>query len=54
MQPNDGASHVISAGHANGYKSQGGAFSYHPAGTQFSILNGASEPRPFVLIEVKN
>lgn len=53
MQVGDGQSHVLNDGQAGDYKSIGGGFSYHPAGTSIAIVNEGSAAAAFVLIEVK-
>jgi len=54
VQTNDGASHVLQDGRAGDFKSIGGGFSYHPGGSTFAVVNEASEPASFVLVEVKD
>lgn len=49
-----GSSHVLENGVAHGYKGAPGAFSWHPSGTEFSIVNDGDADMEFVLIEVKD
>jgi hypothetical protein len=53
MQVHDGASHAVIDGQPGHYKSTGGAFSFHPAGTVLVVVNEAGTDESFVLIEVK-
>ncbi len=48
-----GSSHVIENGIAHGFKGAPAAFSWHPAGTGFSIANRSDLEMEFVLVEVK-
>ena len=48
-----GSSHILEKGVAHGFKGAPGAFSWHPAGTAFSIVNDSATPMEFVLLEVK-
>lgn len=48
-----GSSHILENGTAHGFKGAPGAFSWHPAGSAFSIANTGDVPMEFVLVEVK-
>lgn len=48
-----GSSHVLENRVAHGFKSAPAAFSWHPAGSQFSIVNTSETDMEFVLVEVK-
>ena len=49
-----GSSHVVENGVAHGFKSAPAAFSWHPAGSEFSIVNPGDAEMEFVLVEVKH
>lgn len=49
-----GSSHVVENGVAHGFKGAPGAFSWHPAGTQFRIANDGDMEMEFVVVEVKH
>lgn len=54
VQPVAGLSHVIENGMAHSFKGSPAAFSWHPAGTEFSIANRSDKDLEFVLVEVKD
>ena len=54
VQPTDGRSHVREGAVAHGYKGAPGAFSWHPAGTGFSVVNRGRDELEFVLIEIRD
>jgi len=53
VQFDDGPSHVIEDGVAHGYKSAPAGFSWHRAGSEFSIVNPGKRSVELVLIEVR-
>ncbi len=54
MQTTDSLTHVETSGAAGDYKSLAGAFSYHPAGAQITVVNESAGSASLVLIEVKD
>jgi hypothetical protein len=53
IQPVAGSTHVIENGIAHSFKGAPGAFSWHPAGSEFRIANRSGQRLELVLIEVK-
>jgi hypothetical protein len=53
VQPVAGSSHIIEGGISHSFKGSPGAFSWHPAGSEFRIANRSGQRLEFVLIEVK-
>ena len=53
VQFSGGSSHIVENGVVHGFKGAPGAFSWHPAGSRFSIANRSDTEMEFVLIEVK-
>lgn len=53
VQPVAGSSHVIENGIAHAFKGSPGAFSWHPAGSEFRIANRSDDELAFVLLEAK-
>lgn len=54
VQYSAGSSHIVENGTAHGFKGAPGAFSWHPAGSAFSIANRSATEMEFVLVEVKH
>jgi hypothetical protein len=48
-----GSSHIVENGILHGFKGAPGAFSWHPANTEFSIANRSDAEMEFVLVEIK-
>jgi len=53
IQATAGLSHVIENDVAHSFKGAPAAFSWHPAGTEFQLVNRSAQALEFVLIEVK-
>ena len=53
VQPAAGHSHIVEHDVAHSYKGAPAAFSWHPAGSEFRIVNSGDDDLEFILIEVK-
>ena len=53
MQPEAGSSHVVENGLAHSFKGAPGGYSWHPAGSEFSVVNAGRAEMQLVLLEVK-
>ncbi len=49
-----GSSHIVENGITHGFKGAPGAFSWHPAGSEFHIANRGDTETEFVVVEVKH
>jgi hypothetical protein len=54
VQFDAGPSDIIEGGVSHSFKSAPGAFSWHPAGSEFRIGNRSTEAMEFVLMEIKD
>jgi hypothetical protein len=54
VQFSDGASHILENGVEHSFKNTPGAFSWHPAGSEFQIGNRSNKTLELVLIEAKD
>ncbi|MDX1404357.1 MAG: hypothetical protein R3192_07465 [Woeseiaceae bacterium] len=48
-----GSSHIVENGTRHGFKTAPGAFSWHPAGSEFVVVNSGDSDMEFVLTEIK-
>lgn len=49
-----GSSHILENGVAHGFKGAPAAFSWHPAGSEFRIVNPGADEMAFALVEAKD
>lgn len=53
VQYDDGLRHILEGGQRHSYQSVRGGFSFHPAGSEFQVVNESGKQRQFLLVEVK-